>query len=183
MLIDDVELQQRKDRCRTLLMKGLDNEHMVENLMRTLDSSGFFIAPASTNKHGAYAGGLYDHSEQVTLQLVNLTERLGISWELPRSPYIVGLFHDLCKIDSYYFVDDEIKYNNDLMLNGHGDKSLIRAMQLLQLSEEEMMAIRWHMGAFDVKENWKCYSKAVNKYPVVLFTHTADMIASQVLGV
>jgi hypothetical protein len=37
--------------------------------------------------------------------------------------------------------------------------------------------------AFEEKSNWKYYSKAVNQYPNVLWTHTADMIASQILGV
>jgi hypothetical protein len=53
----------------------------------------------------------------------------------------------------------------------------------MKLTPEEVMCIRWHMGAFDEKENWQYYSRAVNKYPNVLWTHTADMIASQIMGV
>lgn len=45
------------------------------------------------------------------------------------------------------------------------------------------MCIRWHMGAFDERENWKYYSAAVKKYPNVLYTHVADMTASQIIGV
>ena len=48
---------------------------------------------------------------------------------------------------------------------------------------EEIMCIRWHMGAFDERENWKYYSAAVKKYPNVLYTHVADMTASQIIGV
>ena len=44
-------------------------------------------------------------------------------------------------------------------------------------------SIRWHMGAFDDRENWKYYSAAVKKYPNVLYTHVADMTASQIIGV
>ena len=30
---------------------------------------------------------------------------------------------------------------------------------------------------------WNYYGKAIEKYPNVLFTHTADMISSKILGV
>lgn len=53
----------------------------------------------------------------------------------------------------------------------------------LSLTEEERLCIRWHMGAFDDKENWNCYGAAIEEYPNVLWTHTADMVASRVLGV
>ena len=51
------------------------------------------------------------------------------------------------------------------------------------LTEEEMLCIRWHMGAFDDKENWNSYGRAVTNFPNVLYTHTADMIAARILGV
>ena len=47
----------------------------------------------------------------------------------------------------------------------------------------EMLCIRWHMGFADDKENWNCYGAAIEKYQNVLWTHTADMVASRVLGV
>ena len=53
----------------------------------------------------------------------------------------------------------------------------------MKLTEEEVACIRWHMGAFDDQKFWNYYTAAVKKYPNVLWTHTADMIASQVLGV
>ena len=65
-----------------------------------LDKMEFFTAPASTKYHGAYSGGLLDHSITVTKQLVTLTEKLGLQWQHPRSPYVVGMFHDLCKCDT-----------------------------------------------------------------------------------
>lgn len=46
-----------------------------------------------------------------------------------------------------------------------------------------MLCIRWHMGSFDSPENWDFYNRAIKKYPSVLLTHTADMIASQVDGI
>ena len=52
-----------------------------------------------------------------------------------------------------------------------------------ELPEKVMLCIRWHMGFADDKENWNCYGAAIEKYQNVLWTHTADMVASRVLGV
>jgi len=49
--------------------------------------------------------------------------------------------------------------------------------------EEELLCIRWHMGAFDDKENWNSYGRSVTEYPNVLFTHTADMIAARIMRI
>ena len=49
-----------------------------------------------------------------------------------------------------------------------------------KLTEEEVACIRYHMGAFTDKELWNDYTAAVRKYPNVLWTHTADMIASHI---
>ena len=66
---------------------------------------------------------------------------------------------------------------------GHGDKSVIIAQHLLPLTEEEVLCIRWHMGAYDDQKVWDNLGAAIEKYPNVLFTHTADMIASKVVKV
>lgn len=50
----------------------------------------------------------------------------------------------------------------------------------VKLTDEEMACIRWHMGAFDDKENWDKYGKSIEKYPNVLWTHTADMMAARI---
>ena len=42
------------------------------------------------------------------------------------------------------------------------------------------MCIRYHMGAFTEKEEWRLYTRAVNQFPNVLWTHQADMIASHI---
>lgn len=152
--------------------------------MDTLKNVGFFLAPASINHHGAYSGALFDHSLAVTVELLNLTKKLNLVWDRDCSPYIVGMFHDLCKIDNYRYNEQksEWEYNPKAVLSGHGEKSVIMFQQLLDfpLTEEEMLCIRWHMGAFDDKGNWEFYGRAVEKYPNVLYTHTADMIAARV---
>ena len=52
----------------------------------------------------------------------------------------------------------------------------------LQLTEEEILCIRYHMGAYETKD-WDFFDKAIRKYPNVLWTHTADMYASKVKDV
>jgi hypothetical protein len=155
-------------------------------LFEYLRESGFFEAPASIHHHGAYPGALYDHSLAVMASIVKLTDRLDLQWQKPRSPYIVGMFHDLCKVDNYKHKDgsgEAWEYNNAALLPGHGEKSVILLQRFLPLTEEEMLCIRWHMGAFDDKENWNSYGRACTAYPNVLYTHTADMIAARILGV
>lgn len=146
-----------------------------------LIKKGFFEAPASTRFHGAYEGGLFDHSLCVTKHLVELTERNGLKWKLDRSPYLVGMFHDLCKIDQYkYNGPDKWEHRSDTFLKGHGDKSVMLLSQFYNLTEEEILCIRYHMGAFVEKEEWRDYTRAVNAYPNVLWTHQADMLAAHV---
>lgn len=154
--------------------------------LEDLDAIGFFDAPASTKYHGAYRGGLFDHSYRVTRALVNLTDKLGLRWERPESPYIVGMYHDLCKCDNYT-VDlrtSRYIYNPEMIIPGHGDKSVLMLSRYMRLTDEEITCIRWHMGAYETDTKlWDYYGRAIELYPNVLYTHTADMIASRIDGV
>lgn len=152
-------------------------------LETTLDTLGFFDAPASTKYHGAYEGGLFEHSFLTAKALVELTEKLDLVWDRPESPYIVGMFHDLCKCDNY-IVDVETGkyiYNPDIIIPGHGDKSVIVLQKYINLTDEEIACIRWHMGAYEKDPTmWNYYGRAIEEFPNVLYTHTADMIASKI---
>ena len=151
----------------------------------TLDCLGFFDAPASTKYHGAFEGGLFDHSLAVANALVELTEKLGLQWGRPESPYIVGMFHDMCKCNAYVkTAEGKWTWNNDIIIPGHGEKSVMQLQKLIYLTEEEIACIRWHMGAFETDTKmWDYYGRAIEKYPNVLYTHTADMIASRIKGI
>lgn len=164
-----------------------------KGLMEWLEESGYYTQPAAKVHHGAKEGGLFDHSLQVAYELINLTKRLDLKWQREESPAIIGMLHDICKLDQYsleyelpFPEKDEVPkivWNKQQYLPGHGEKSLIMLMGKADLTEEEIMCIRYHMGAFTDKEEWEFYSRAVNKWPNVLYTHTADMIASQIKGV
>lgn len=153
------------------------------DMLYELQELNFFTAPAAAHHHSNYEGGLFDHSIMVAQCLTEITMRMGLSWDNPRSPLVIGLLHDLCKVDQYQSTATGYKYNDDTLYTGHGDKSVFLASTILRLTGEEVACIRYHMGAFTDKEEWKYYTKAVQTYPNVLWTHTADMIASQVEGV
>lgn len=178
-------------------MKLPDGTSVVsDDLMNYLMAYGFFTAPASTKYHGNYEGGLLEHSYMVTKYLLSLTQDNHLIWRKARSPFIVGMFHDLCKIDQYRHPASDLvvdgmllpdpskwEYNPDTLLKGHGDKSVMLLSQFYTLTEEEIMCIRYHMGAFTDKEEWRDYTRAVHQYPNVLWTHQADMLASHVAGI
>lgn len=178
-------------------MKLPDGTPLVsDDMMEYLMAYGFFTAPASTKYHGNYEGGLLEHSYMVTKFLLTLTQDNHLIWHKSRSPYIVGMFHDLCKIDQYRHPASDLvvdgmllpdpskwEYNPDTLLKGHGDKSVMLLSQFYTLTEEEIMCIRYHMGAFTDKSEWNDYTRAVRQYPNVLWTHQADMLASHVAGV
>lgn len=178
-------------------MKLPDGTSVVsDDMMEYLTAYGFFTAPASTKYHGNYEGGLLEHSYMVTTFLLTLTQDNHLIWRKARSPFIVGMFHDLCKIDQYRHPASDLvvdgmllpdpskwEYNPDTLLKGHGDKSVMLLSQFYTLTDEEIMCIRYHMGAFTDKSEWNDYTRAVRQYPNVLWTHQADMLASHVAGV
>lgn len=175
-----------------------ENDDLIignNKLMNYLETGGFFTAPASTKYHGAYEGGLYDHSRQVFLRLKDLTEKNDLVWEREESPFFIGMFHDLCKCDQYIKKEgtrtdfngltiqgdglSHYEYNPDTLLKGHGEKSVLILSHMLTLTEEEMLCIRYHMGAYE-KDEWPEYDKAIRKANNLLYVNLADMLASKV---
>ena len=117
-----------------------------------------------------------------------LTEKLSLKWDNPGSPFVVGLLHDVCKMDQYKLIGAEngyqYVYTNDSIFSHHGEKSICMLASCITLTEEEIACIRWHMGAYETDTNeWKYYGNAIKKFPNVLWTHIADMMASHIDGV
>lgn len=178
-------MKDRMDLFRREIEPFLPNCCAAADVGGWLKARGFFDAPASTRYHGARPGGLFDHSLCVTRQLILLTERNGLKWQRKESPWVVGFFHDLCKVDQYMQIqreDGETAYafNSNTLLRGHGDKSVMLLAELMPLTEEEVACIRYHMGAFTDRELWNDYTQAVKRFETVLWTHTADMLATHV---
>lgn len=186
------------ERVQLFEAAGLD-KIIPKDFKAYLIAHGFFRSPASTKFHGAYEGGLFDHSLMVMNTLVDLSAKNGLKWQRAESLFIVGMFHDLCKIDQYrhpisgtiydggkecpVYDEQAWEYNPDTTLKGHGDKSVILLSQHMTMTEEESLCILFHMGAFTEQDQWRSYTNTVHQFPNVLWTHHADMIASHVVGV
>lgn len=164
-----------------------------KNMITDMADLGFFRCPASLEHHGNHIGGLYDHSMKTFHALEDFTKKLGLIWQRKESPLMVAVFHDWVKLQDYTQIGtgNEIQYihNSHKIFPGHGEVSVMMAQQFLsgyvrtqQLTWEEMACIRYHMGAFTDKKEWDYYTSAVKRYPNVLWTHTADMLASQIMG-
>jgi len=75
-------------------------------------------------------------------------------------------------------------YEDKLPL-GHGEKSVYLLSKFIALTDEEVLAIRWHMGSFDsaTKEGFTkyAYEEAMKNFPLTALLHIADMLASYAL--
>lgn len=181
-------MNERHDLFIKEVMKRDLIDRVSMKFIKWLNLHGFFDYPASISHHGQQNGGLFDHSYAVAKTLESMTERFELKWNSKSSPFVVGMFHDLCKLDNYKPAigsgDPEAwEYNNASMWVGHGEKSVMMLQQHMDITTEELMCIRWHMGAFEGEKFYNNYGNAVTQYPNVLWTHTADMVAARILKV
>ena len=157
----------------------------------------FFTAPASARFHGAYAGGLCEHSVNVYhclsayLERERVRELYGLEYS-EESVAVAALLHDVCKTGCYKTGTRNVKgpdgkwqtvptfYYEDGLPYGHGEKSVYILSGFLRLTREEAMAIRWHMG-FSGTEDPRTVGQALQKYPLAFALATADMEASYFL--
>jgi len=166
----------------------------IDKVVKYLEETDFFIAPASTNYHGNYEGGLAEHSLNVyeLLKAKNSQYDLGLSED---TMIITAILHDVCKINLYHKCTKNRKNDKtqkwesyegygyeDSFPIGHGEKSIIKLQQFIKLTKDEILMIRWHMGANG--ENWQNTSSMSNAFGMckgALALHTADMEASYLL--
>ncbi len=69
---------------------------------------------------------------------------------------------------------------SDQMPLGHGEKSVMLIQHFIKLKTLEIFAIRWHMGFSEPKEVYKAMGEAMEKFPIVLALHEADLEASKI---
>lgn len=175
----------------------------ADKLLAWLKSTDFFTAPAGAKHHGAHAGGLAVHSLNVWNRLREITLRdsidgkaiLDLTPETNETVAILALLHDVCKVGVYHTEtkrrrnpdtgtrEDYQAYTfRDPLPLGHGEKSLYLITKYMALTEEEALAIRWHMGAFDdaVKGGSRALDAAMDVSPWVWRLHEADMCAARI---
>lgn len=192
---------ERNKQERIKIFTDILGEICPDGFIERLDKEGYFEAPAGKKHHGAFEGGLFEHSVLVTSELVELTNKLGLKWERNEGPLVVGMLHDLCKVKQYITTkvpadENEMELGSDQYtgvcyewnkkqnLPGHGEASIFRLMEYggPQLKNDEMYCIRYHMEAYQGQQEWDPLDMAIKQYPNILYTHLADMIASKLKG-
>ena len=184
-----------KERFLEIYNEKITREGADKLLDFLLNGSDFFTAPASTRYHGAYEGGLVEHSLNVYDCLADMASRLkdryGIEYP-EESIAIAGLLHDICKVNfyktSYRNVKDEtgrwqsVPYYTieDTLPYGHGEKSAYIVSAYMRLTRDEAFAIRYHMG-FSGTEDPGNVGRALEMFPLAYATCCADMEAAFLL--
>jgi len=172
----------------------------TDKLLIELKKRGFFEAPASANHHLNKVGGLVEHSLSVYNYAKVLNEAIKNYSDDYVSPdqesiLISALLHDVCKSDIYIPTTKRQRDPNGVWIDvpgyttshvqlpmGHGEKSVAMILQSgYPLTDDEMLAIRWHMYTFDV--NFNSYDainnfNEANKRPLVKLIQIADQIST-----
>ena len=182
------------------------NRPGMDKVIAGLEEIGFFTAPASSKHHLAEPGGLLRHSVNVYMQalairLAEIKIRPEIEEKVPfESIAIAALLHDVCKAEVYKEVEKFRKdkdgkwekynaYDQDYsaMPLGHGEKSVIRLLRMgLKLTNDELLAIRWHMANWDMPESFEArgnFNAAVEKCPLLSIIIAADELATRITEV
>lgn len=200
-----MNLQMKQNRSEFVELLYSTGREGMDEVIGQLEELGFFQAPASSKFHLNHEGGLLEHSLNVCKVGLMLREQmLALKPDLKESlnkesVIIAALLHDICKADIYQkcirkrkdrlgqWVDYEtyeLDYS-DFPL-GHGEKSVIVLLRMgLDLSDDEIMAIRWHMSAWDLpfqspdlKAN---FDTAKRLCPLCSLIQAADGLASNLL--
>jgi len=128
-MLDENKILENKERFINLLNSIKREGADIQALIKKLENSDFFIAPASTQYHCGYKGGLCEHSLNVYDQLCNL-----IKIEYPKfqpdetgemkfiegykqpfsddSLIITALLHDISKMNFYETAERNVKDAN-----------------------------------------------------------------------
>lgn len=164
----------------------------LEGLLKWFDQSDFYTAPASTKYHGAYAGGLCEHSLDVFRMAIVAKSAFGLDDLDMESVAIACLFHDLCKVNFYKLDERNQKVNGQWVkvpyyaieekfnFGGHGSKSVFLVQQFMRLKTDEAAAINCHMG-FSDGASALSVSNAYHAFPLAWLIHIADEAATFLL--
>ena len=179
----------------------------TEALVKFLDSNDFFTAPASTQYHCNFKGGLCYHSLNVYNALIRLYEQYKdvIPAYDKNSLLVVGLLHDISKVNFYeayvvnkkiynekgtkhdnlgnfdWFAEEayKVKDSKERFLAGtHEENSMLLVGNYIPLTLEESVAImHHHCNANDGNQLYDL-SAIMNKYPLLTLLHLADMAST-----
>ena len=205
---DDV-LNKLRNEFLELLIKIDRPNADIDGLIKKLDSSDFFRAPASTRYHNAFKGGLLDHSLNVDYNLRYLVDIKGLKEHISEESIIIcGLLHDIAKINFYepssrnkkVYHENGAKYDelgrfdwvaefsykirdaqDRFVFGNHEETSEFMIKTYIPLSVDESVAILNHHGGMSYDSiPPSTISDKYNRYPLASLLHMADFLATYV---
>jgi len=205
-MLMDLQIEANKSRFIELV-KSIEREgFMKEEIIKKLENSDFFYAPASTKYHNSFKGGLCQHCLNVYDNFVKLNEVK--SANIPADTIkILALFHDFSKMNLYeiYFqnkkqyraggskrdeggtfdwITVEAYKTRDLkdrfLFSTHEQTSEFMLRSYCPLTYQESIAILHHHGGmgYDSTKDMGVVANVFDRYPEALFLHIADQIAA-----
>lgn len=178
-------------------------------LVKKLEGSDFFYAPASTKYHAACEGGLCQHSLNVYRNLCELVAMKGYDDIIAEdSIIIVSLLHDLGKMNFYQQTTKNVKKysefgaksdnkgnfdwvteesymvipddDRDFIIGSHEVTCEYMVSCFIKLKPEESAAILHHHGGLGYDSSPQTAPKVMAKYKLACLLHLADMLAAYV---
>lgn len=174
----------------------------IEQLIKYLESTDFFVAPCSTRFHLSEPGGLCQHSLNVfdAANLFSEAYRFQDNMHADGAYYtfddisvlIVSLLHDVCKTNCYkgelrWRKDDNNQWEqygtytkDEDYAFGHSEKSVWIISKFLKLTDTEAQAINAHMGFSDSRGS-QLIGNIFKQNSLALLLHSADMYATYII--
>ena len=170
-MIDEKTLLRNMREIISLLRK-IQRPGINELISFLVKNQFFYVSFNDINDSGMqHAGAVADHSLGVYNTLLKLNQVFDIQLN-EESMIIVGLLHDICRIDS----------NNNFHV-GHSEKSIYIIQRYIQLTDDEIIAINSHMGYADDRcHSYNEFLKAYDISPLALFLFVADNIQASYLA-
>lgn len=167
------------------------NRDGIEDLIAWLDTTDFKTAPASTQYHNNFRGGLLLHSLDVYYHMYDFKSFIDF-FDIPEDTIILtSLLHDICKINTY---TESVRNKKDENGNwvqvpfyewnpeepiGHGAKSVMLMYEHnVKPTKMERAMILNHMGYSMGDDNKKDVSWLFAMCPQTLLLHWADELAT-----
>lgn len=179
------------------IVQSIQFNRSPDKFIEFLSQGDFFYTVGARAHHDNIEGGLYNHSKKVFKAMKILNKVSNVEKYSDQSLFYMSFGHDICKINIYkpkeqWYKDDKNNWQSKLGWQiiddfpvGHGQKSIILMMKHVQLTNEQMLAIRWHMGGFDqyTKDpiGKHTYAEAESMTPLTRMLHIADLMAVTLL--
>ena len=166
-MVEEIRNAKPDPKKNTLTLLSSVKRDGMEKLIAWLESTDFFIAPASTKFHGCHPGGLVEHSLAVYNKIIYMenvfqfkakpnTDRGAKPLPVTSETFVIAsLLHDICKVDAYIDKGDGTYSWNKATPAGHAKLSIQRASDFIELTPIEEMMIRFHMGLYGCHERYE----------------------------